>query len=95
MKPAPEIFQRKLEQALEGLPGEKNIHDDIIIYREGETWAEAERNHDEMMEALLKRSEEQNIVLNTSEEKLIVKTKELYTCVFQRWNWNLIPEKFV
>ena len=77
IKPAPEIFQRRLEQALEGLPGVKNIHDDVIIYGEGETWAEAERNHDERMEALLQRCEEQCIVLNTSEEKLIVKAREL------------------
>ena len=79
IKPAPEIFQRRLEQALEGLPGVKNIYDDVIIYGEGETWAEAERNHDERMEALLQqyRCEEQHIVLNTSKEKLVVKAKEL------------------
>ena len=77
IKPAPEIFQRRLEQALEGLPGVKNIHDDVIICGEGETWAEAERNHDERMEALLQRCLEQHIVLNTSEEKLIVKAREL------------------
>ena len=34
-------------------------------------------NHDERMEALLQQCEEQHTVLNTSEEKLIVKAKEL------------------
>ena len=58
IKPAPEIFQRRLEQALEGLPGVKNIHDNVIINGEVETWAEAERNHDERMEALLQQCEE-------------------------------------
>ena len=35
IKPAPEILQRRLEEALEGLPGVKNIHDDVIMYGEG------------------------------------------------------------
>ena len=44
--PAPEIFQRRLEQQLEGLSGVSNIHDDILIMGEGETLEMAIDNHD-------------------------------------------------
>ena len=35
--PASESFQKELEQALEGLGGIRNIHDDNVILGEGET----------------------------------------------------------
>ena len=44
--PAPEIFKRRLEQQLEGLPGVSNIHGDILIMGEGETLEMAIDNHD-------------------------------------------------
>ena len=37
ISPAPEEFQRRLEQALEGLEGVKPIFDDILIFGVGET----------------------------------------------------------
>ena len=54
-------------------------------------------NHDERMEALLQPCEEQHTVLNTSEEKLIVKAKELpymgyvskYYVTFLQSCWNI------
>ena len=65
--PAPEIFQRRLEQQLEGLPGVSNIHDDILIMGEGETLEMAIDNHDKRLNALLKRCEDKGIVLNSNE----------------------------
>ena len=44
--PAPEIFKRRLEQQLEGLPGVSNSHGDILIMGEGETLEMAIDNHD-------------------------------------------------
>ena len=35
ISPAPEIFQRWLEQQLIGLDGVSNIHDDILVIGEG------------------------------------------------------------
>jgi hypothetical protein len=32
ISPAPEEFQRRLDEVLEGLKGVKAIHDDILIY---------------------------------------------------------------
>ena len=47
--PASEIFQKKLEQALEGLEGIRNIHGDIVIWGEGETLQDAIVNHDQRL----------------------------------------------
>jgi hypothetical protein len=38
---APEEFQRRQDQAVEGLPGVKSIFDDILVYGEGDTEEEA------------------------------------------------------
>ena len=46
ISPAPEVFQCKLMQALEGLPGIYIIADDVLITREGETWQSASLDHD-------------------------------------------------
>ena len=75
--PASEIFQKKLEQALEGLDGVRNIHDDIVIWGEGETWKEATENHDRRLHKLLEICEERGIALNKSEKKFILRTETL------------------
>ena len=75
--PASELFQRKLEQQLEGLAGVKNILDDILVFGEGNTVAEAISNHDERMCKLLQRCEERNIALNSGESKFILKEEQL------------------
>ena len=75
--PASELFQRKLEQQLEGLAGVKNIHDDILVFGEGNTVAEAISNYDERMCKLLQRCVERNIALNSGESKFILKEEQL------------------
>ena len=71
--PALEIFQHSLDQALAGLPGVQNIHDDVLIFGEGNTLEDAVRNHDQRMLAFLHRCEEKKIVLNSSAEKFVYK----------------------
>ena len=75
--PASELFHRQLEQQLEGLAGVKNSHDDILVFGEGNTVAEAISNHDERMCKLLQRCEERNIALNSGENKFIQKEEQL------------------
>ena len=75
--PASELFQRKLEQQLEGLAGVKNIHDDILVFGEENTVAEAISNHDERMCKLLQCCEARNIALNSGESKFILKEEQL------------------
>jgi hypothetical protein len=50
-----EIFQKRVNQALEGLNGILNITDDILVYGVGDTDKEAQQDHDRNLEALLQR----------------------------------------
>ena len=62
--PAPEIFQMKLDQNLEGLKGVLKIADDILITGQGETEREADENYHKNLTSLLDRCRERNIKLN-------------------------------
>ena len=70
ISPAPEIFQRLMHEALEGLDGIACIADDILIYGSGDTVAEATRDHDRNLIALLRRCREKGIRLNKDKLKL-------------------------
>ena len=50
-----EIFQKRINQVLEGLEGILNITDDILIYGVGDNKEEARADHDRKLEALLQR----------------------------------------
>ena len=53
---APEEFECRLHECLEGLDNIEVIADDILVYGTGETEAEAEASHDATLHALLKRA---------------------------------------
>ena len=67
---APEEYQRRQHEALEGLPGIYVIADDILITGQGETREEALQDHDHNLIALLKRAREVNLKLNPKKLKL-------------------------
>ena len=46
ISPAPELFQQKLDQNLEGLPGVHRIFDDLLITGKGDTLLAASQDHD-------------------------------------------------
>ena len=69
---APEEFQQRLMTALEGLDGLANIADDIHV---GDTYAEAELDHDKNLIALMNRAFEKDIRFNLA--KLKFKLKEV------------------
>lgn len=71
---APEEFQMRLMTALEGTEGVLNIAD-ILVYGEGETYEEAERDHDRRFIALMEHCVLRNIKLNL--DKLRFKCKEI------------------
>lgn len=50
---APEEFQRRQDQVLEGLKGVRSVADDILVYGEGKTIQEAERDHDQNVRSLM------------------------------------------
>jgi hypothetical protein len=62
---APEEFQRRMHEVLEGLDGVFSIADDVLIMGQGDTQEEAERDHDRHLLALMQRSSERNLKWNT------------------------------
>ncbi|XP_062576513.1 uncharacterized protein K02A2.6-like [Saccostrea cucullata] len=68
--PAPEEFQRRMDEALEGLNGTKAIHDDILVYGCGDTDEEAIRDHNGKLIELMDRCKQKNIKLNLDKLKL-------------------------
>ena len=74
ISPAPECFQPKLDQNLEGLEGIYKVADDILITGRGACKEEAVRNHDANLLKLLERCRERNLKLNR--EKLQLKCTE-------------------
>lgn len=75
ISPAPEIFQRKLNQAMEGLPGVKIIGGDILIVGEGDNDEVVTLDHDKNLKMLLDRCRKLNIKLNPA--KLQLRLKEV------------------
>ena len=72
---APEEFQRRQKEVLEGLHGIINVADDILIYGTGDTHEDADQDHDTNLRALLQRCREKNLKLNP--DKLKFKTRKL------------------
>ena len=64
ISPAPEIFQQKLNQCLDGLKSIHIIADDILITGRGDTSAAATVDHDRNLRAFLKRCRKMHITLN-------------------------------
>ena len=67
---APEGFQRCQHHFVEGLPGVLTIHDDILVFGEGDTYEEAHQDHDTKLENLMKRCQERSVKLNKEKMKL-------------------------
>lgn len=65
-----DIFQKRINQTLEGLNDVLNIPDDILICGVSNTIEEANAIHNQNLEALLKRCHERNISLNRDKLKL-------------------------
>ena len=70
-----EIFQKRVQAALEDLPNVHVIADDIMICGNGKTLADAMKSHDETMDAFLNRYLDMNIVL--SPDKFVYKTQKI------------------
>ena len=73
ISPAPEEFARRLQEALEGLPGVRATADDILIWGVGEDDAEAIKDHDRNLLGLLRRCESKGVILNKAKFKLKLK----------------------
>ena len=67
---APEEFQRRIDENLEGLEGAKTIAEDILVWGDGETIEEATVSHDKRLLTLLERCKKKNIKLNKDKFQL-------------------------
>ena len=67
---APEEYQRRQHEVLEGLVGVHVVADDILITGQGETEEEALKDHDRNLVALLERARAVNLKLNPKKLKL-------------------------
>ncbi len=64
VSPAPEEFQRRINNALSGLNRVFAAHDDLLVWGKGETIEEASKDHDRNLENLLLRCREKDLKLN-------------------------------
>ena len=67
---APEEFQRRQHEVLEGLPGVEVIADDILVYGSGDTKEQADLDHNRNLIGLLERARLCNLKLNKQKLKL-------------------------
>ena len=75
ISPAPELFQGKLDQNLEGLPAVHRIFDDLLITGKGDSLSAASQDHDRNLRNFLERRQERNIKLNR--EKFVFKCSQV------------------
>ena len=70
---ASEIFQKRLNQALDRLDGLLTIHDDMVVYGVGDTEEEAMADHNKDLEQLLQRCRQKGLKLNKKKLKVMCK----------------------
>ena len=93
ISPAPEEFQRRMDEALEGLEGTKAIHDDILVYGCGNTDEEAVRDHNRKLTALMDRCKQKNIKLNLDKLKLGLESVSYLEHVISKQGLSADPRK--
>lgn len=67
---APEIWQRKMHEAIEGLQGVQVIGDDFLVCGFGDTVDEATKDHDQNLTAFIQRWREFHLTLNLQKIRL-------------------------
>ena len=67
---APEVWQQRMNQLIEGLQGIEVIADDFLVCGSGDTTEEARVNHDFNLRAFLNRARETGLKLNPTKVKL-------------------------
>ena len=72
---APEVFQRRMHELIEGLQGVEVVANDFVVVGFGDTHLEAALDHDKNLMAFLQRCETQGVVLNT--DKFALRQKEV------------------
>ena len=67
---APEIFQRKMHQLIEGISDVEVVADDFVIVGFGDNDVDAHRSHDDNLLAFIQRCEQSGVKLNANKMEL-------------------------
>ena len=67
---APEVWQQRMHDLVEGLTGVEVIADDFLVCGFGDTNEAAIANHNQNLKAFLRRARERNLTLNSEKLKL-------------------------
>ena len=84
---ASEIFQHTLQLSLQGINGVKNIADDIIIF------GKDVKEHNENLNACLRRLKELNLTLNFEKCKFLKENLEFFGFIFSKKGKRPDPKK--
>lgn len=70
IRSAPEVFQRKMHELIEGIPNVEVVADDFVVVGYGTTKEEATKDHDKNLCAFLQRCESKGLKLNIDKLQL-------------------------
>ena len=84
---AAEVFQRTLQETLQGIQGVKNIADDIIVF--GTT----RDDHDRALDECLSQLQQHNLTLNLQKCKFLKKKLDFFGLVFTEHGVSPDPKK--
>lgn len=86
-----EIFQKRLQAALDGLQGVVCVNDDILVHGTGQNQDVARRDHDQKLARLLNRCTEQGIHINR--KKLDLNKEEVIFLGHKLTDLSLTPTR--
>lgn len=75
IRSAPEIFQRRMHELIEGMPHVEVVADDFVVVGYGETLEQATRDHDQNLMGFLQLCQDRGLKLHI--EKLTLKQTEV------------------
>ena len=70
IRSAPEVFQRRMHELIEGMPHVEVVADDFVVVGYGETMEQATQDHDKTLMAFLQLCQDRGLKLNTEKLKL-------------------------
>ena len=90
---ASETFQHTISQVLTGIPGARNISDDIIVFGKGQNADEAQQMHDDSLQKVLERLRVTGLTLNREKCEFNKPMLEFYGHTFGRHGMSPAPSK--
>lgn len=90
---APEEFQRRQHEIIDGLTGVQVIADDFLIYGQGDTQEQATQDHDENLRRFLDRAREVNLKINKKKLKLRLTEVKYIGHILSAEGVKIDPEK--